>query len=139
MFIRSANISDIRQVLALWTEADAQPTVTDDDASLQVLLRNAPNSLLVAEDSDKVLGSLIVGWDGWRGTFYRLAVASDYRRRGIARSLVFDGERQLIRLGARRIAVFAVNSDEGAVPFWEALGYVGQTDRQRLVKNIASP
>jgi ribosomal protein S18 acetylase RimI-like enzyme len=91
--------------------------------------------VLVAAEGERIVGTLIVGWDGWRGSFYRLAVAPDRRRQGIGRRLVGEGQAQLAKSGARRIAVFAVTSDPSAVPFWEAVGYEAQADRRRLVKN----
>lgn len=134
--IRYASEADSSSILALWVAAEAEETVTDDEQALRDLLRHAPESLLLAEHDDWVVGTLIVGWDGWRGSFYRLAVHPDWRRRGIGRQLVARGESQLDRLGARRIALVAVGSDPRAVPFWKAVGYEAQSDRQRLVKNL---
>ncbi len=136
--LRGGRVDDIDDVLALWARAEAEPTVTDDESALRVLLRHARESLLLAVDDGSVIGSLIVGWDGWRGTFYRLAVEPSRRRQGVARQLVDAGEAQLSALGARRLALFAVEGDPAAVPFWEAVGYEAQTDRQRLFENLAS-
>jgi ribosomal protein S18 acetylase RimI-like enzyme len=69
--------------------------------------------------------------------FYRLAVAAAFRRQGIATALVREGERRLFQAGARRIAVIAVESAPTAGPFWIAAGYIRQSDRIRLVKNLA--
>lgn len=134
--VRHAHGDEASAVLNVWTQADAEPTLTDDEPGIRALLDHAPRSLLVAFDGDRIIGTLIVAWDGWRGSFYRLAVVPDRRREGIARQLVQEGERQLVALGARRLALFAVTGDPGAVPFWEAVGYHGQRDRQRLVKNM---
>jgi ribosomal protein S18 acetylase RimI-like enzyme len=43
--------------------------------------------LLVAEIDDKIVGSIIATFDGWRGIIYRLAVHPNVRRQGIARRL----------------------------------------------------
>ena len=134
--IRPADIDDVGPILTLWAEADTEPTVTDDEEALLALLTFSPASLLIAVDGDEIVGSLIVGWDGWRGSFYRLAVSAEYRRRGIASSLVSDGEGRLKTYGARRIAPFAIADEQAAIAFWEAMGYVAQTNRQRLVKNL---
>lgn len=134
--IRRAGVGDVGAVLSVWSEAEAEPTVTDDEDALRTLLGHAADALLVALDGKRVIGTLIVGWDGWRGSFYRLAVLPEWRRQGVARRLVAEGEAVLAGAGARRLAVFAVTSDPGAVPFWVALGYEAQSDRQRLVKNI---
>lgn len=132
--IRPARQAEIDVVLALWADADAEPTVTDDRAGVEALLRHDPGALLVAEDDRRVVGTVVVGWDGWRGAFYRLAVLPAWRRHGIATQLVRHGEARLRTLGARRIAVIAVASHRRAVAFWRAAGYEAQDDRTRLVK-----
>jgi len=134
--VRHANVEDAAAVLAVWAEADAEPTMTDDEIAIRALINHAPEAVLLAVDDERIVGTLIVGWDGWRGGFYRLAVLPRCRRRGIARRLVNDGERQLIDRGARRLAVVAVTGDPGAVQFWQAVGYDIQPDRKRLVKNV---
>ena len=134
--LRHAQAGDLPSVLSLWAGAEAEPTVTDDEAALTQLLRFAPDALLLAVEGDRLLGTLITAWDGWRGSFYRLVVARDRRREGIARRLVEAGEDHLARLGARRLAVFTVASDPRATPFWQAVGYEAQEDRQRLIKNL---
>ena len=42
----------------------------------------------VVDLTDRVVGTVIAGWDGWRAHLYRLAVAPDLRGRGIARQLL---------------------------------------------------
>jgi ribosomal protein S18 acetylase RimI-like enzyme len=54
------------------------------------LLDTDPEALLVVE-SDGIVGSLIVAWDGWWGSFYRLSVHPDRRRQGIATALLHEG------------------------------------------------
>jgi ribosomal protein S18 acetylase RimI-like enzyme len=46
------------------------------------------------------VGTIVAGWDGWRGSLYRLAVLPAARRRGTALRLVADGERRLAEKGA---------------------------------------
>lgn len=134
--VRHAEGHEASAVLDVWTQAEAEPTLTDDEPAIRALLDYAPGCLLAAVDGGRMVGTLIVAWDGWRGSFYRLAVVPDRRREGIACQLVQEGERQLVALGARRLALFAATGDPGAVAFWEAVGYHGQLDRQRLVKNM---
>jgi ribosomal protein S18 acetylase RimI-like enzyme len=52
-------------------------------------------ALLVAERGGAIVGSLIVAFEGWRGSFYRLAIHPAERRRGLASALVDHGERRL--------------------------------------------
>jgi len=93
--IRNATEGDISSVLDMWVAADSVPTVTDSRDGLARLLRADPTALLVAEHAGVVVGSLIAAWDGWRASFYRLAVSPEHRRKGLATMLLREGERRL--------------------------------------------
>jgi ribosomal protein S18 acetylase RimI-like enzyme len=121
--IRDARSEDIDRVLAVWAEAEADESVTDDPESLGRLMARDPRALLVAEEQGRVVGTLVVGWDGWRGSMYRLAVVPSMRRRGIATALVREGERRLSELGARRISALVIDGHGDAAGFWLAAGY----------------
>ena len=61
-------------VLRLWRQAEATVSITD---TVDDILRAANASmafLLIAEQDGKVVGSVIGGFDGWRGNVYRLVV-----------------------------------------------------------------
>jgi ribosomal protein S18 acetylase RimI-like enzyme len=134
--IRSGAEGDIAAVLALWRQGGGPTTATDDEGALRALLARDPEALLVAEASDELVGSLIAGWDGWRGSFYRLAVDPRWRRRGLATALLRGGEERLGALGARRLTAIVVADDDPAVEFWAAAGYERQTNRARFVRML---
>src|SRR5579863_5817665 len=99
--LRTGRLSDAGAVLLLWAEADAEPTRTDDVTSLQRLIAHDPAALIVADDG-RLVGSVIAGWDGWRGSVYRLVVAPSHRRRGLGRGLLAEAESRLSAAGAVR-------------------------------------
>ena len=132
--IRSAVVADALAVLALWQEAAAEPSHTDDDVSLRQLIDRRPESLIVAESENRIVGSVIAAWDGWRGSIYRLAVAPHHRRAGLGRRLVFEAEERLAGAGARRLQAIVVESSAQATGFWRAIGWEQQVERLRFVK-----
>src|SRR5713101_7511732 len=104
MIIRPARADELSAVLRLWQEAGVTPpSVTDSIEGLTRLIREPAALLLIAIAADRIVGSVIGGWDGWRGNIYRLAVTPQYRRRGLARLLVAEADRSLHRMGAKRI------------------------------------
>jgi ribosomal protein S18 acetylase RimI-like enzyme len=137
--IRSAAEQDIASVLSLWQAAGGLPTVTDTHEGLMRLLAADPQALLVAERDGAIVGSLIAAWDGWRGSFYRLAVHPDHRRLGIAAALLDEGERRLEQRGAVRLTAIAAADDPVATGFWHAVGYTRQHDRARFVRAAEGP
>jgi ribosomal protein S18 acetylase RimI-like enzyme len=138
VLIRPATHDDIARVLDCWHRAEAAQSTTDDPDSLGRLLDRDAESLLLAVLDGEVVGTLVVGWDGWRGAMYRLAVLPEWRRRGVARELVSEGERRLRELGARRIGAVVISEHDPAVEFWRALGYERNDRVDRFVKTLVS-
>jgi ribosomal protein S18 acetylase RimI-like enzyme len=134
--IRTGNESDVAAVLALWRAAEGPPSPTPGQESLRQLLSHDPGSLLIAESDGEPIGSLVAAWDGWRGSFYRLAVDPAWRRRGLATALVHAGEERLRCLGAVRLTAITVGSNREAVGLWAAVGYEQQADRSRFVRML---
>ncbi len=128
--IRAAVEGDIPAVLDLWREA-AAPTSTDSSDALRRLLERDPGSLVVAESSGRFVGSVIAGWDGWRGSVYRLAVAPAHRRCGLGGRLLREAQRRLTALGAQRLHAIVVGSDARAVAFWESTDWEQQSGQLR--------
>ena len=133
--IRTATAADVPTVLALW-ERERSPAAVTTDTEDAVLLAIEAGALLVAEEEGTLVGTVIAGWDGWRGGLWRLAVEPAERRRGIGRALVEAAERRLMRLGGRRVTAL-VGRDEGeAGAFWEAAGYSEDAKITRFVRNL---
>jgi len=132
--IRSSVAADALAVLALWREAAAEPSHTDDEDSLRQLIDLDPEALIVAESENGLVGSVIAAWDGWRGSIYRLAVAPHHRRVGLGRRLVLEAEQRLAGVGARRLQAIVVESSDQATGFWRAIGWEEQVERLRFVK-----
>jgi hypothetical protein len=65
--IRECRIDECGRVLELWKSAEAIPRPTDTLAELQRIVREHPNTLLVGEEDGRLIGTVIAGWDGWRG------------------------------------------------------------------------
>jgi ribosomal protein S18 acetylase RimI-like enzyme len=137
--IRTATLHDIDDVLALWRAAEVHPATGSHREGLERLLASDGEALLVAElpaPGVALVGSLIAVWDGWRGSFYRLAVHPEHRREGLATALVGEGERRLAAHDAERLTAIVADEDPGAHEFWAAAGYERQSGRERFVREL---
>lgn len=133
--IRAAEVRDIPAVLELWRDAAEEPTATDDPDGLRALLERDGQALLLAIEGGEIAGTLIAGWDGWRGNLYRLAVRPSHRRRGIATDLVRAAEDRFGVLGVRRVHAGVVGGHPTAISFWKAVGYAFDERIARYRKN----
>ena len=134
---RNATLADIPDVLALWETARSGHAETPDTPeALERLLQTDPGSLLVATD-ETIVGALIAAFDGWRGNLYRLAVAPQRRREGIAKQLVAAGEARLHALGAPKATALVGRGDTQAEGLWRAAGYRDDVKIGRWVRSLS--
>ncbi len=136
--IRRGARADRSAVLGLWHAAAGPPSATDDEIGFERLLDHDPGCLLLAEADQEIVGSLIAAWDGWRGSFYRLAVHPDWRRKGLATELVRAGEDRLRRLGAIRLTAIVADGESSASELWRLAGYERQDDQGRFVRMVTA-
>ena len=134
--LRDFTSQDVDAVLALWRRADAVARPTDRPDALLKRLAHGDDLFVVATADGQVVGSLIGGWDGWRGGLYRLAVDPAVRRRGVGTLLVREVETRLRRAGAERVPIRVFFGEPGAVTFWESVGYRPDRDETIFVKDL---
>ncbi|MFF9148005.1 GNAT family N-acetyltransferase [Streptomyces sp. NPDC014861] len=135
--IRTAAPSDAERVLAFWRESAEGTSISDDADGVRRLLARDPEALILAVDGDRIVGSVIAGWDGWRASLYRLAVLPSYRRRGLSKALLKASEDRFAALGGRRVDAMVLEANERAHHAWGAAGYERQDQWRRWVKPFA--
>jgi ribosomal protein S18 acetylase RimI-like enzyme len=134
--IRRCRSQDVGAVMELWAQARSEHASTADHVDdVERLIADSPAALLIAEQGNEIVGTLIAGWDGWRGNMYRLAVREGRRREGIGIALTRAGEEYLRGCGAHRITALVASEDEVAGAFWESAGYP-QDHYGRRVRNL---
>jgi ribosomal protein S18 acetylase RimI-like enzyme len=136
--IRRCTPADCADVLRLWKAADATPSVTDTiDAVARIVAEGVAIVLVATDARGRIVGSVIGGWDGWRGNIYRLAVAPEVRRQKIAAALVHEVSDRLAReKGARRITALVEKGHPHAVGFWDSMMSEGYLFDPRLVRYV---
>jgi ribosomal protein S18 acetylase RimI-like enzyme len=116
--IRTARPDDLDAVVDLWAREGGPTTMPCGPDEAARLLRRDPDALLVAYDDGTLVGTLIVGWDGWRCHFYRLVVEPAWRRQGIAARLVVEGTRRARAFGAGKVEALIALANAPAIEFW---------------------
>ena len=135
---RPATSADVDAVLAFWERAAENADRPADSAgAVTRLVARDPDALLLVLDGERIVGALIVGWDGRRSHLYRLAVDPDRRREGIGRALLDAAEQRLSAAGAGRIDAMVLESNQPARELWSRAGYTRQSNWARWVKPIA--
>jgi ribosomal protein S18 acetylase RimI-like enzyme len=133
---RPCELSDTPAVLEFWRRAGAIARPTDDAEGLAARLERDADLFLLALAEGTVIGTLMGGWDGWRGNMYRLVVDPRHRRKGVAKELVDRVEEALCRRGARRITSLVFHDEPGAADFWRSAGYEPDAAVTRYAKDL---
>ena len=145
MIIRSASRDELGSVLAFWqVAAENGSRPVDTLNAVEGLYRRDPEALLLAVDpavdqgggGGVIGGTVIAGWDGWRGHLYRLAVAPSRRREGIGGLLIAAAEERFREFGAGRVDAMVLDGNARAHGIWAASGYRRQDDWSRWVKPL---
>ncbi|MEV6795969.1 GNAT family N-acetyltransferase [Streptomyces sp. NPDC051320] len=137
LHIRCANLTDIDAVLRFWRQAAEGTSISDDHQGVAGLISRDPEALLIAERDGLLAGTVIAGFDGWRCSFYRLAVHPDCRRRGVATALMETAEQRFSALGGRRVDAMVLEANEQAHHTWAAAGYHREDHWRRWVKPLS--
>ncbi len=126
IILRRYQDKDYPEVLSLWAEAKlpSKPAGRDSRANLENQSRQPQVCFLVAESEGKLIGTVVGTHDSRKGWINRLAVATDHRRRGLARRLVEEVEGSLGRLGIEILACLIEENNSVSMDVFENLGYI---------------
>lgn len=142
--IRPARPDEAAAVLEFWRSAAKGISISDDPDGVRTLIERDPDALLLAVEADqagragtdRVIGTVIAGFDGWRCHLYRLAVAPDRRRRGIGSALLDAAHRRFESFGGRRADAMVLERNETGRRTWIAAGYQREDHWRRWVKPL---
>ncbi|MEV8355037.1 GNAT family N-acetyltransferase [Streptomyces niveus] len=139
--IRTASLAEVPALLAFWARSAEGVSITDDTAGVTRLIVRDPDALLVAESSGDgaIVGTVIAGHDGWRCHLYRLAVAPECRRQGIAAALLAAAHERFAALGGRRADAMVLDGNELAQHAWRNAGYAAEEQWSRWVRPLPGP
>ena len=134
--IRPACADEAAAVLAFWAAAAEGTSISDDLSGVRTLIERDPDALLLAVDGERIVGTVVAGFDGWRCHLYRLAVAQDRRREGIGRALLDAAHRRFEALGGRRADAMVLERNETGRAAWSAAGYLREGHWRRWVRPL---
>ena len=112
------------QVVSLWQSVFGYETA-HNRPSLVIDRKLAVQDGLffVATSRDRVVGTILAGYDGHRGWLYSVAVDPSHRLGGIGTALVRHAERALTARGCVKINLQIRAGNERVTGFYRSLGY----------------
>jgi ribosomal protein S18 acetylase RimI-like enzyme len=121
---RAFVIDDYEQACALWNAADGIEVCEGDSREeIRAYLERNPGLSRVADAADVIAGAVLCGHDGRRGFIYHLAVAPDFRGRGVGKLLIADCLRGLRATGIQRAILLVAKDNSSGREFWLRNGW----------------
>lgn len=122
MQIRSFQLSDYRPVAALLKEVLSEECCEETMDAFARQLSWDSELILVASVEGVIAGVLIGTIDEQKGYVYRIAVHSDFQRRGIGKALVKAMNDRFRQRRVLKVIIAKDKHNELLRPFYEALG-----------------
>ena len=123
MFIRQFQQEDEDAVIALWRQCDLVRPWNDPHRDIQRKLCVNPELFIVGVVDNRIVASVMAGYEGHRGWLNYLAVAPDVQQQGYARNILAEAERLLRNAGCPKINLQVRSSNRGVIEFYRHLGY----------------
>jgi ribosomal protein S18 acetylase RimI-like enzyme len=123
MIIKSYSPENEKDVIALWNRCNLTRPVNDPKKDIERKLKVNPELFLVGLIDNKVIASVIGGYDGHRGWVYYLGVDPAHRRKGLGRQMMAAIEKRIRAMGCPKINLQVRTDNLGAVKFYEKIGY----------------
>ena len=123
--IKVMTINDYEELFELWqnTANMGLRSLDDSKEGISCFLKRNPNTNFVVYEDGQLVGAILCGHDGRRGYIYHTVVLPDYRRRGIASSLVESAIAALQKEGITRVCLNVMETNEQGKKFWISKGW----------------
>ncbi len=117
--------ADYEGALHVWEsmEIGVQVGRSDTLQEIERKLQRDPDLFLVAEVNNKIVGTVIGGYDGRRGMIYHLAVLADLRKHGVGEQLLAEVEKRLKAKGCLKCYLLVSAENINAAQFYERRGW----------------
>ncbi len=116
---------DYQPVYDLWSsiERGVHTGRSDTPAEIEKKISRDPDLFLIAECENKIIGSVIGGYDGRRGLIYHLAVDESFRGQGIGSRLMDEVESRLRSKGCLKCYLLVTNDNPEAEIYYQHHGW----------------
>ncbi len=98
-------------------------SVDDKEERIHEFIDRNPGLSVVAEKDNEVVGTILCGHDGRRGSFYHVCVREDLRRQGIGKAMSVACMRALKDAGIGYVSLNSFKRNSLGNSFWSGEGY----------------
>lgn len=127
MNIRPYHDTDRQALISLWQACGLTRPWNDPERDIDRKLALDDDLLLIGTETidgeERLVATVMVGYDGHRGWVNYLAVAPDCQGKGYGRKLMETAEQRLLAIGCPKLNLQVRGGNEPVLAFYAALGY----------------
>jgi 4-oxalocrotonate tautomerase family enzyme len=121
--IRSYQASDESAVIDLWHRCNLVVSQNEPKKDIAMKRKVQSDLFFVGTIDNRIVATVMAGYDGHRGWIYYLAVDPDYQRQQIGRRMIEKAESALKKRGCPKINLQVRTSNQAVIAFYERLGF----------------
>ena len=125
--LRDFTLADTDAVISLWVRCGLTRPWNDPGKDIQrktdELGRGGTGWFWVVEKGGQIVGAVMVGYDGHRGSVNYLVVDPACQTQGIGRLMMQRAEAELTAVGCPKINLLVRTDNKGVLKFYDQLGY----------------
>jgi ribosomal protein S18 acetylase RimI-like enzyme len=123
--IRTFEEVDSPEVIALWRVVFSYGAPHNQpERAISDKVRFQGDLFFVALSGERIVGTVMAGYDGHRGWIYSLAVSPGERRKGVGSGLMAHAEEAMRGLGCGKVNLQILAENEAVAEFYRSLGFV---------------
>ncbi|HHV97577.1 MAG TPA: GNAT family N-acetyltransferase [Clostridiaceae bacterium] len=129
MSFHEMQIDDYNEIYELWYNTPGVGlSNADKRENIERFLARNKGLSFFCKHGGKIIGTIMCGHDGRRGHIYHLAVAENYRGKGIGRRLVEMSLERLKSEGIDKCHIFVYPENDIGNGFWTSRGWIKRED-----------
>lgn len=121
--MRDFELRDLEAVVALWQSCDLTRPWNDPYKDIHRKLTDNTGAFWVGCIDGEIIATVMIGYDGHRGSVNYLAVVPNYAGQGIGREIMARVEAFLIDLECPKVAFCVRRENDAVLAFYDNLGY----------------
>lgn len=123
MNIRPYQTADESQVIQLWRDCGLVVPWNDPKKDIQRKLYVNPELFLVGVIQERVVATVMGGYDGHRGWINYLAVSPDHQGQHLGKQLIDKTEKNLLAMGCPKINLQIRSTNTKMIEYYKKLGF----------------
>ena len=123
MQIRNYSDADFTKLEYLLKKTKIYYKPLDTGVTFRKKIKYSPRSIIVAEDYQRIVGTVFIILDHWCSFIYHLCVHPDYRGKKLATKLMDEAESRLKSSGIKYPTLFVEKNNKDVLGFYKKRGW----------------